>query len=112
MKRLLAALLLLSTPALAVEPLTVNRSSRTATNETAYIEASYLDKVIVPIATASGVLEIYSSTYTTTVSTNNVLVASITLGTVGMYDFANTQVKGIYYKTSTATNGVTIIYKK
>jgi hypothetical protein len=112
MKRLLAALLLLSTPALALEPNIVNRSSHTATNETAYIPAAYLDKVIVPIATASGVLEIYSSTYTTTISTNNVLVASITLATVGTYDFDDTQVKGIYYKTSTATNGVTIIFKR
>lgn len=107
MKKILALLLIAGT-SLAVEPQTVNRSSFTKTNnESGYIAANYLDKVIVGVATTGGALLLYNSTWTA-----SVLISSISLGSVGMYDFANTAVAGIYYVTGAATSGVTIIYKK
>jgi len=111
MKTILAALMFASSLSYALEPNTVNRSSFTQVNQTAVIAASYIDKVIVGVATAGGVLTIFNST-TTTASFLTVLVSSISLATVGTYDFDNTQVKGIAYRSSTATNGVTIIYKQ
>jgi hypothetical protein len=107
MKRLVAALLLLASPSFAMDTNRVQKSSYVAVNQTAYLAASFLDKVIVGATSAGGVLEIYNSTFTTT----GTLVASITLGTINYIDFQDLQVKGVYYKTSTATNGVTILFK-
>jgi len=111
MKKILAALMFVSSLSYALEPNTVNRSSFTQTNETAVIAASYIDKVIVGVATAGGVLTIFNST-TTTPGFLTVLVSSISLATVGTYDFYNTKVNGIVYRSVTATNGLTIIYKR
>jgi hypothetical protein len=113
MKLRLLALLLM--PSLVVADVsTLNRSSFTATNQSAAaIVATNLDKVLVGVASAGGTLLIYNSTTTTSaLLTSNVLIASITLATVGMYDFTNLMVKGIVYQTNTNTNGVTILYKR
>lgn len=94
--------------AYANDPNMINRSSFTATNETAYLAAAYLDAVVVSSVSAAGVLTIYNSTFTTTAK-----VATISLGTVMEYDFKNLQVKGIYYVLSGNTQpGLTILYKK
>lgn len=103
----LAALLLVPAFAFA-DPNTLNRSSFTQTNETSYIAATHLDKVVVGVTSSNGVLVVYNSTHTT----SSVVVSSISLGTVGTYDFNNTQVNGIYYKTTSNANGVSILYKK
>lgn len=105
-KILLAALLFCAGNAMAVVPQTVNQSSFTQTNDSGYIPAMFLDKVIVGVATAGGTLVIYNSTYTTSVA-----ISSVSLATVNTYNFDNLAVRGIYYKSTTATNGVTIIYK-
>jgi hypothetical protein len=111
--KVLAALLLLPSFLLA-DPSTVNRSSFTPTSQAAaYIPAMHLDKIIIGVASAGGTILIWNSTTTTTsLLVSSVAIASITLATVGTYDFNNTQVKGIVYQTNTNTNGVTILYKK
>jgi hypothetical protein len=58
------------------------------------------------VASTNGVLEVYNSTFTTTT-----LISSVSLATVGYRDFNNTKVKGIFWKASNNTNGVTILYK-
>ena len=110
MKRslMLLAILVMAVGSAIAEPITINRSSFTQTNDTKYLEATYLDKVVVGVATSGGVLVIYNSTHTT----SSVIVSSISLGTVGTSDFNNTQVKGVYYKATGNTNGFTILYKK
>ncbi len=106
MKRFLLALVLMSSPLMA-EPNILQKSSFTQTNESVYIGSStYMDKVVIGVASAGGNLQIYSSTHTT-----SVLVSSISLGTVGMYDFNNLKVKGVFYRTTGNVNGVTILYK-
>jgi hypothetical protein len=106
-KSLIAALLLMATGAYALEPAIVNKSSAiTAANSTGAIQGRYLDKVVIGMATSGGVLELYSSTWTA-----SVLISSVSLTAVGTFDFDDTQVKGLYCKTSSNTNGVTIIYK-
>ena len=110
MKRLLMSFVavLLVSPVFA-DPSTPNRSSFTATNDNGvYISSSmYLDKVIVGVASANGVLRIYNSTHTA-----SVLISSISLGTVATHDFSNLAVKGIFYDTDTNLNGVTILFKR
>ena len=106
MKRILLALVMLASPVMA-EPNIQQKSSFTRTADTVYIGSStYLDKVVIGIATSGGTLEIYNSTHTT-----SLMISSISLATAGMYDFNNLKVKGIYYRTTLATNGVTILYK-
>lgn len=110
MKKLLLAALLFCgvSSAQAIEPNSVNRSSAiVAAAGTGYIASLYLDKVVVGAASAGGVLELYNSTFTT-----SVLISSISLATVRYVDFSNLQVNGIYWRTSTNLSGVTIIYKK
>lgn len=114
MKKLLVALVLLCTgTGFAVDPLSVNRSSHVyAANSSTYIACGYLDKVIVGIASSGGVLEIYSATATAHM-TAATLVSSMSLATAGIsYHFENLGVRGIMWRTSSNTNGVTIIYKK
>lgn len=108
MKKLLVTLLLLSVGiASANEPNTINKSSApVAANSTGYIPANYLDTIIIGMATAGGVLELYNSTFTT-----SVLISSISLATVGTRDFKNLKVNGLFWRASSNTNGVTIIYK-
>lgn len=108
MKRMLSLCLAVLSPTLAfcIEPNIVNKSSFTQTNDTKYIAANFLDKVVVGVATSGGTLEIYNSTWTT-----QVLVSSITLGTVFTHDFDDTRLRGLYYRTTGNSNGVTIIYK-
>lgn len=84
------------------------RSSFTQTSDTAYIDAEQLVGVVVGVATAGGTLVIVSSSFTF----SGTVVSSISLATAGTHDFQDTQVKGIYYRTNAATNGVTIIYRK
>ena len=112
MKKLLAVLLLCTGTAFAVEPATVNKSSHIfAVNSSTYIAANYLDGVIIGMATSGGVLEIYNATATVHM-TAATLVSSMSLATVGDRDFSNLGVRGIMWKTSTNTNGVTILYKR
>lgn len=107
MKRILISLLLIASPLFANEPTTVNKSSAIAVaNGTGYISAMYLDKVVIGVATANGVMELYNSTFTT-----SVMISSISLATVRYVDFENTYVKGLFWHVATNTNGVTIIYK-
>jgi hypothetical protein len=111
--KVIAALVAL--PALAfADPVTLNRSSFTRTNQSAAaITATNLDKVIVGVATAGGTILVWNSTTTTSaLLTDAVLVSSISLAAAGTFDFNNLQVKGIVYQTNTATNGVTILYKR
>lgn len=109
MKRLIVGLVLLcGGSAFANDPNTINVSSAiVAATSTGYIAAGYLDVVMIGASTAGGVLEIYNSTFTT-----SVLISSISLATVGYRDFKNTSVKGIFWRTSTNTNGVTLLYKR
>lgn len=108
-KLVLAALLFCGAMAEANEPTTVNLSSAiVAANSTGYIASGYLDVVMIGMATAGGVLELYNSTFTTSAP----LISSVSLATVGYRDFKNTQVKGLYWRTSSNTNGVTVIYKQ
>jgi len=111
--RYLAALLLLPCLSFA-EPVTVNRSSFTKTNQSAaYIPALHLDKIIVGSASANGTIIVWNSTSTTSaLLTDAVVIASVTLGTAQHFDFNNVQVKGIVYQTNQNTSGVTILYKK
>lgn len=111
MKKALLALLLLATgSAFAVDPLTIDRSSFTLSNESAYIASStYLTRIIVSSATANAVLKIFNSTFTTVSAST---IAIVDMSRVGMYDFGNTQVKGLFYVTTGNGNGVNIIYKK
>lgn len=107
MKKVFALLLLCAGTSFA-EPITLNRSSFTQTNDaTKCITATHLDKVIVGVTSTAGVLRIYNSTWTTTP-----VISSITLATVGTYDFGNLAVAGICYITNSNSNGVTILYKR
>lgn len=114
MKLRYLAALLLAPSLLMADVIGVNRSSFTKVNQSAaYIPALHLDKVIIGVATAGGTLLIWNSTTTTTaLLTDSVLIASITLATAQYFEFGDTQVKGIVYQTNTNTNGVTILYKK
>jgi len=100
----------------------IYRSSFTQTNETKTIAASnvvtngstvtvnagYLAAVVVTSASVpTGLLKLYNSTFTT-----NNQFANITLGTVGYYDFKDSQLQGLTYTTSNNNSGVTIIYRK
>jgi hypothetical protein len=105
MKKLIAvAVLLLAGPAMADQ---VTKSSTTLTNESGYIAARQLVRVLVGATSANGVLKIYNSTYTT-----SGLISSATLVTGNALDFENLNVKGIYYVTTGNTNGLTIIYRQ
>lgn len=108
MKRLLAVLLLCAGTSFAVEPATVNRSSFVVTAGTYYIPASYLDGIVIGVASAGGTIMLYNSTSTV----GQVLISSVSLATVGNYYFNNLAVKGIVYFAATPTNGATILYKK
>lgn len=106
MKKLLIALLLLGSTAHA-ELTDIHKSSNiAAANSTGYLAAGYLDKIIVSMATSGGVLELYNSTFTT-----SVLIASCSLAAVTNHNFSNSEVKGLFWRTSSNTNGVQIIYK-
>lgn len=111
--RLLSALLLLPSLVLA-DPATLNRSSFTKTNQSAaYIASTHLDKIVVGVGTANGTILVWNSTTTTSaLLTDAVLITSATLATAQSFDFNNLQVKGIVYQTNTNTNGVTILYKR
>lgn len=113
MKKLVYMVLsLMPALAIAVDPASVNRSSYIAgvTQSSCIINVSYLDKIIVGEATSGGNIAIYSSSWTMLESQR---ISSVTLATVGMYDFGNAQVRsGICYLADTPTNGVTILYKK
>ena len=105
---LIAATLLLGVSVVNADLTQVNRSSAiAAVNYSTYVAAGFLDSVVIGMATSGGVLEIYNSTFTT-----SVLISSISLATVGDRQFNNLAVKGLFYRVSTNTNGVTIIYKR
>jgi hypothetical protein len=113
MKKLISGIVSMVLPmaCLAVDPASVNRSSYVAgVTQSSCVLASYIDKVIVGEATTGGNVAFYSSSWTIVESQR---ISSVTLATVGMYDFANTQVRsGICYLADTPTNGFTILYKK
>ena len=113
MKKLISGIAVLALPmaCLAVDPTSVNRSSYIAgVTQSSCVLASYIDKVIVGEATSGGNVAFYSSSWTIVESQR---ISSMTLATVGMYDFGSTQVRGgICYNADTPTNGFTIIYKK
>lgn len=105
--RTLALMLVLGAFSFAAVPATVNRSSNTATADSAYISGSvWLDSVIVSTTSAGTILTIYDSTFTTSNK-----IAVIDLGTLNVYDFKDLKVKGIFY-VKTGTANVTILYKK
>lgn len=107
MKYLFLLLMLCMTPlGWGAVPTTVNQSSFTLTNDTAYIAASFLDAVIVGAASAGGTLVIYNSTWTT-----STIISSITLSAREAH-FDNLAVKGLYYVVTANSGGVTIVYKK
>jgi hypothetical protein len=108
---LIAAVVLLGISSVqAVEPSTVNKSSFIAVAAgTGYIPAEYLDKVIVGMPTASGVLEIFNSTFSTNAS---LIISSISLASVRDINLTNMGVKGIMWRVTLNTNGVTILYKR
>lgn len=102
-----AVLSLLCGVSFAADPKTVNKSSFTTTNHSGYIAASFLDKVVIGSATASGTMAVYNSTWTTVNQ-----IANISFATVGDRDFANLQVKGLWVViTNNSASGVTILYK-
>lgn len=68
----------------------------------------FLDKVLIPTATASGNLMIFNSSWTIVAP----VISSMSLATVQMYDFNNTKTSGICYRAAAPTNGVTITYHK
>lgn len=108
----LLAVFLLAANAYALEPATVNKSSHVAAaNSTACFSATYLDKLVIGMASSGGALELYSST-ATVYMTASTLISSASLATVGHRDFDDTQVKGICYRASSNANGITIIYKR
>jgi hypothetical protein len=104
--RIAAALALLCSPAMALEPNLPNKSSFTTTSHSGYIASSYLDQVIVSTGSTFGTLKLYNSTWTTAGQ-----IASVTLGTLGSYDFSNQLVKGLFVVITQNVNGVTILYK-
>lgn len=110
MKRLLISLLCLTSLASVSQALDVqlvNRSSFTLTNDSGYIAAEYLDKVIVGGASANGTIKLYNSTWTTSVQ-----ISSLTLVTAGItYHFNDLKVRGIFYTTTSNVGGVTVIYR-
>lgn len=108
MKKLLIALMLLSGVSYADSTDVHGSSAIVLANGTGYLPASSIDKVVIGMATSGGVLEIYNSTFTT----SGILISSVSLATVGQREFGNTLVKGIFWRTSSNTNGVTIIYKR
>lgn len=111
MKKLVAVLLLCAGVGHAVEPATVNKSSAiTAVNGTGYLPSNYLDTIMIGMATSGGVLEVYNATASVH-ATAATLISSVSLATVGYRDFSNLGVKGIFWRASTNTNGVTILYK-
>ncbi len=108
----LIAVVLLASSAYAIEPNTVNRSSHVAgANGTGCIPATYADKLVIGMASAGGVFELYNSTLTTNM-TAATLISSASIATVGHRDFDDTAVSGICWRASSNTNGVTVIYKK
>lgn len=118
MKRLILALVLgCAGMASAAVPASDNISSFTTTNDSAAIQAAYLDKVIITKVSATGHMNIFSSTWTSNLNspgTNSsaTVVSSISLATVGTYIFDNTKVRGIYYVILNNVGAVTLIYKK
>lgn len=109
MKRLLLSLTCLVATVSMAEALDiqlVNRSSFTQTNESKYLAANYLDKIIVGATSSGGSLKIYNSTHTT-----DTLISSVTLTAGTVLEFDDLKVSGLYYVTGSNTNGVTIIYK-
>lgn len=112
MKKTLVALLMgCASIAGAVVPATVNRASRTVTNDSAYISSStYLDKVIVTSPIVGGILGVYDSTFSNAPS---LLISSVSLFSTQQIDFQDLGVRGIYYVTTgNGGLGVTILYKK
>lgn len=114
MKRLLVFLAALGLSTVCFAANDTSLSSFTATNDSAVITvpgsgvvAHVLSRILVSSTSAIGTIKIFNSTFTTTNP-----VATIHLGTVFMYDFDNLQLKGIFYTTTSNTNGVTIIYKQ
>ena len=109
MKYLFLSMALLTGPAFAVDPLSVNRSSYIAGgSQSGCIQANYLDKIIVGEATSGGNVMVHNSSWT---RTDDAIISSVTLATIGTQDFSNTRVKGICYLADTPTNGFTILYK-
>ena len=109
-KLLLAVISLFVMSPLMADGINNNRSSFTATNDNlVYISSSgFLENIVVGVASAGGVLTIYNSTWT---ATGSVVVTSVSLATVNTYNYGNTQVKGLFYRTVGNTGGVTIIYR-
>ncbi len=108
MKRIMLSLMLMLGFAGAASAEKVVRSSFTNTFDTGYIEAENIVGIVVGVATAGGHILIVNSTFTL----NATVVSSISLATANYYDLSDVQVKGIYYRTFTPTNGVTILYRK
>lgn len=107
---LIAVAVLLGSTSAYADIVSVNKSSHiAAAGSQGYLAADYLDKVIVGMPTASGVLEIFNSTFSTNA---NLIISSISLASVRDVDFSNLQVRGIMWRTTLNTNGLTILYKK
>lgn len=100
---LLLGLGLLTSPAMADQ---VNKASFTLTNETAYIAARNLNRIVVGVTSTAGFITVFNSTFTTALP-----ISSMSLTAGNILDFDNLQVKGIYYRTAGNTGGVTIIYR-
>ncbi len=112
MKKLITALLLCASIGYAEDG--IYRASTTFSNDLALIQPStntvpqVLEAVVVGSASLGGLLTIYNSTFgATTMST----ITYINLTNTGFYDFKGIRVKGIYYRTTGNSNGITIIYK-
>lgn len=114
MKRILIAILALGCASVSMAEGTAYRSTWTATNETAILESTTtvihtLSQIIVSSASPNGLLLIVNSSFTINAST----IALINLAEVGTYDFKDLFVsKGLWYRTTGNSNGVTIIYKR
>jgi hypothetical protein len=110
MKKTLIALLVLlcAGPSFADQ---VSKASHTMTSESGYIAARNLSRVMVGTTSSGGVCKIYNSTSAAgaTVST---LISSFTMTVGNPLDFDNLNVKGIFYITTSNSNGITIIYKQ
>lgn len=113
MKKLILVLSVLAcSKAFAGSPIAY--SSFTATNDSALLRSATstntivqtLSAVIVSSISTGGTLKIYNSTYTTANQ-----VAAVSLGTVGLYQFNDVVMKGIFYTITNNAAGVTIIYK-
>lgn len=116
MKKILIGILAMACAGISFANDGIAHSSFTATNDTNLLMRSdtstntivhTLTAVVVSSATAGGVLKIYNSTFS---AVNP--ITFVDLGTVGVRQFFDIQVKGIFYTTTGNSNGVSIIYKQ